>query len=304
MLNVQRLRILLELKHRGTLTEVASALNYSPSAISQHLAALSAEVGAPLIEPVGRRVRLTSHAELLVAHAGVLLEQMEQAEAELAESLAGSRGTVRVATFQTAFLSLLPSLMTSLAGHPNVRLDVVHVQPDSGFTALAVHDCDLLIGEEYPGLPLPRSSDVELAHLWDDPMRLLIPHDWATTSAGQGRLRSYGDRPWVMEPIGNAARAWASAVCREAGFEPRVQFESPDLLVQIRLVETGHAIAIVPDLLWSTIVPPGVLQPIPGPAARRLFTAVRAGASHHPLLTLVRARLEQIVSALPAPPSN
>jgi DNA-binding transcriptional LysR family regulator len=299
-LNVSRLRILLELKHRGTLTEVAAALNYSPSAVSQHLAALSTEVRAPLIEPAGRRVRLTPYAEILVAHAARLLEQMEQAEAELAESLQGLRGRVRVATFQTAFLGLVPRLLTSLADHPNVQLEIVHVQPDIGFSALVAYECDLLVGEEYPGLPFPRSAEVEVEDLFSDPMRMLIPRGWPVRS--RRALEAFDDAPWVMEPPGNAARSWIAARCREAGFEPRVQFESPDMLVHIRLVETGHAVAVVPDLVWSAMTPPGELQSIPGRSSRRVFTAVRAGASQHPLIGLVRDRLGRVVAALPAGP--
>lgn len=298
MLNVHRLRILLELQHRGTLTGVAEALNYSPSAVSQHLAALSREVRAPLIEPIGRRVRLTAHAEILVAHAGRLLEQMEQAEAELAESLGGIRGTVRLAAFQTAFLGLVPRLLTSLSDHPHVQLNVVHVQPDSGFSALAVHECDLLIGEEYPGLPLARSADVDVLDLMTDPMRMLIPRNWA--GHPWRSLESLRDAPWVMEPPGNAARTWMMSLCREAGFEPRVQFESPDLLVHLRLVETGHAVAVLPDLMWSTLSPPGVIERVPGRSSRRVFTAVRAGAAHHPLVGLVRMRLASLVADLPS----
>jgi DNA-binding transcriptional LysR family regulator len=296
MLNTQRLQILVELKRRGTLTEVAAALNYSPSAVSQHLAALSVEVRAPLIEPAGRRVRLTPQAEILVAHAGRLLEQMEQAEAELAESLGGLRGRLRLATFQTAFLGLVPQLLDSLSDHPDVQLEIVHVQPDSGFSALAAHECDLLIGEEYPGLPFARSADVEVADLFTDPMRVLVPRDWPTH--GRRALASFRDAPWVMEPLGNAARTWMSALCREAGFEPRVWYESPDLLVHIRLVETGHAVAVVPDLVWSTLRAPGVLHALPGRSTRRVFTAVRAGATQHPLVSLVRERLGRVVETV------
>ena len=299
MLNPHRLRILLELKHRGTIAEVAAALSYSPSAISQQLAALSAEVQAPLLEPAGRRVRLTSHAEILVAHATPLLQQIELAEAELAESLAGLRGTVRLATFQTAFLGLVPRLLDLMSDRPHVSLEIVHVQPDTGFDALASYDCDLLIAEEYPGVPWPRSPEVDCVDLFRDPLRLLVPDPWQDRSA-RGALKALRDAPWVMEPRGNAARAWATALCREAGFEPDVRFESPDLLVQIRLVEIGRAVAVVPDLVWSTIDPPARLLPLATRPTRRVFTAVRAGAATHPLIALVRRRLEDVVAALPS----
>ena len=84
MLDLRRLRLHRELPRRGTIAAVAEALSYSPSAVSQQLATLEKEVRVRLLEPSGRRVRLTPAAELLVAHAGVLLEEMERTEAALA----------------------------------------------------------------------------------------------------------------------------------------------------------------------------------------------------------------------------
>ena len=77
MLDLRRLRLLRELGRRGTITAVAKALSYSPSAVSQQLTALEKETGVRLLEPAGRRVRLTAQADLLIAHTEVLLEEME-----------------------------------------------------------------------------------------------------------------------------------------------------------------------------------------------------------------------------------
>src|SRR5258708_32214440 len=59
MLDVRKLRLLRELAHRATIAAVAEALCYSPSAVSQQLAALEREVGVPLLRRSGRRVTLT-----------------------------------------------------------------------------------------------------------------------------------------------------------------------------------------------------------------------------------------------------
>jgi DNA-binding transcriptional LysR family regulator len=79
MLDLRRLRLLRELAHRGTLHAVATALNYSPSTVSEQLAQLETEAGVPLLEHVGRRVRLTPQGRILVAHTEQILEQLEQA---------------------------------------------------------------------------------------------------------------------------------------------------------------------------------------------------------------------------------
>jgi DNA-binding transcriptional LysR family regulator len=125
MFDLHRLRLLRELKHRGTLAAVAAALSYSPSSISQQLSQLESEVGVRLLEPVGRRVRLTPRAEILIAHTEAVLERLEQAEADIAASLTDLTGTLRIASFQTAALALVPTALTLLReAHPNLRIHV------------------------------------------------------------------------------------------------------------------------------------------------------------------------------------
>lgn len=71
-----------------------------------------------LLEPVGRGVRLTPQAEILVGHADAVLERLEQAEASLASSLTDITGTLHVAAFQTAALSLIPPTLSACRTTP------------------------------------------------------------------------------------------------------------------------------------------------------------------------------------------
>src|SRR5438270_3598917 len=103
MLDLHRLRLLREVDGQGTVHAAAAALGYSPSAVSQQLSVLEREVGAPVLERVGRNVRLTAAGQVLVRHASHLLEGVEAAEAEVASVVAGRvAGPVRIASFQSA----------------------------------------------------------------------------------------------------------------------------------------------------------------------------------------------------------
>src|SRR5690554_1370080 len=115
MLDLRRLRLLRELKLRGTLASVASALAYSPSAVSQQLALLEKEAGVKLLVPTGRRVQLTPQAEILVEHTTRMLEQLELMEAEMNRSLNEVSGRVRMAVFQSAALGIVPQALSSLS---------------------------------------------------------------------------------------------------------------------------------------------------------------------------------------------
>ncbi|WP_171166974.1 LysR substrate-binding domain-containing protein [Streptomyces sp. I05A-00742] len=298
MFDLHRLRLLRELKHRGTLAAVAAALSYSPSTVSQQLSQLETEVGVKLLEPVGRRVRLTDQAEILVAHTEAVLERLERAEADIATSLAGLTGSLRVAAFQTAALALVPGALDLLRdAHPHLRVHVTQGEPETALPALSARDFDLVVAEEYPGDPHPRAAGLEERHLLDDTLRLALPAPDAVPGAADGptaALRSLAGHPWVMEPEGTASRRWAVSLCRDAGFEPDVRFESSDLLLHLRLVEQGHAAALLPDLVWNGRPPTVPLRPLPrGRRTRRISTVVRRGRGRHPAVVACRDALRR-----------
>lgn len=149
MLDLRRLRLLREVKLRGTLADVAEALNFSPSAVSQQLALLEKEVGVPLLRKSGRRVILTPQAEILVAHTSTVLEVLEQAESEVTTSLERPAGLVRLALFQSAALALLPEALTLLKKeHPQLRLEITQQEPEAALHATWARDYDLVIAEQ------------------------------------------------------------------------------------------------------------------------------------------------------------
>lgn len=298
MLNLHRMRLLVELHRRGTLAEVAAALSYSPSSVSQQLSQLQSEAGVELIEPVGRGVRLTAAGEILVRHAEMILRQIDRAEADLAATRSEIVGELKVATFQTAAIALIPDILTIVSErHPALTLYFTEIQPDAGTAALLAREFDLVLGEQYPGQEHPPATGIERQRLFSDALRLY-------TAGNEGRhtnrtqLSDFADAHWVFEPRGKPARAWAEAACRAAGFEPRVRFESADLLVHVQLVETGHATALLPDLVWGSRCPTGRFVAPPGAPTRDVFTAVRAGAETRPALVALRGVLGETAGRL------
>ncbi len=277
MLDLQRLRLLRELSRRGTVTAVAQALSFSPSAVSQQLATLEREAGVALLERVGRRVRLTPQGEILVEHADVLLREMERAESALARSVDDVSGTLRVAAFQTAVMSLLPPALVDLAArHPRLRVEVTELEPPDALPALTAGDLDVVVGEEYPGHPLTPTPGTARTDLGTDELLLVVP-----AGSGHRELRSLAEHVFVLEPEGSGARVWAVERCREAGFEPDVRFTTTDLSLHLTYVEAGLACALVPALALpgDRTVDVHRLRDRP---VRRLLSLVRAGSGGRP----------------------
>jgi DNA-binding transcriptional LysR family regulator len=294
VLDVRRLRLLREVEVRGTLAGVAAALHQSPSSISQQLTLLEKEVGVELLRKSGRGVQLTPQAQILVEHTGAVLQRLEQAETDLAASLDEATGTIRIAVFQSAALALMPETLSRLArDHPRLRVTMTQREPESALYETWARDFDLVIAEQYPGHAAPRHVELDRVALTSDTIRLAVPPAAAggpeiTDIAQASRL------PWVMEPPGVASRHFAEQACRVAGFEPDVRFETADLQAQIRLIESGNAVALLPDLLWLGREPSVRLLDLPGAPSRTIFTSARIASARQPAVVACREALHAV----------
>lgn len=289
---LRRLRLLHELALRGTLAAVAEALSYSPSTISQQLAQLERDAGVPLLVPDGRRVRLTEHGIALAEHAARALALDEQVRAEL-ETVRPGIAPVRVAVLQTAARALVPAALTLLAERsPALRVEVAETPPEEGLFELSARGYDLVIAEQYPGHTREQRSQLDRTVLGTDPVRI-------ASASPIDDLASLAERAWVMEPRGTAAREWAVQQCRAAGFEPDVRYELADLAAHAQLIAAGHAVGMLPDLLWAGGEPAVVLTDLPGEPVREIFTAVRRSDAARPSIRVVREALADAFSARP-----
>ncbi|MBN7794356.1 LysR family transcriptional regulator [Microbacterium esteraromaticum] len=291
MFELRRLRLLHELALRGTIAGVAASLSYSPSTVSQQLALLEREAGVPLLEPDGRRVRLTAEGRMLAEHAARALELDEAARAAL--SAPGALEPVRLAAMPTAAQTIVPAALTLLAERaPQLRVELAELPPEKSLFELSARRFDLVIAEQYPGHTREVHAGLEHRLLGEDPIRIVLPPDEEPRG-----LAELADRVWVMEPAGTAVRHWAVQQCRAAGFEPDVRFEADDLTAHLRLIAAGHAVGLLPDLIWGD-EPSGMsLATLPGAPVREVFTAVRSAARASESVTLVRAALADAFAA-------
>lgn len=297
MFELRRLRLLHELSLRGTLAAVGEALSYSPSTVSQQLALLERDAGVPLLVPDGRRVRLTEHGAALAAHAARALALDDQIRGEL-EALRPGVTPVRIAVLQTAARTLLPAALTLLAERaPQLRVEVTETPPEEGLFELSARGYDLVIAEQYPGWTREHRSGLERDVLGTDPVRIASARDLPDRGRATG-LAALRDRAWVMEPRGTAAREWAVQQCRAAGFEPDVRFELADLAAHVPLIAAGHAVGLLPDLLWAGQAPSVRLTDLPGSPVREIFTAVRRSDVARPSIRVAREALADAFAAL------
>jgi DNA-binding transcriptional LysR family regulator len=290
-LDLRRLRLLRELRDRETVTAVAAAVHMTSSAVSQQLAQLAREVGAPLLEPHGRRVRLTPAAELLLRHADLLFEQLEQAQTEIEAYVAGAAATVRVDCFATAIAKLaVPAMRRLAATEPTLTIEVHEANTEQALDRLLRGDTDLVIGLDGD----VRVDDPRFGRrpLLIDPMDIALPAGHPLVDKPI-QLADLAADPWILPP-GGLCRDIALRECATAGFTPRAAHTADSYDAVFALVRAGLGVAMVPRMCASDPGPDMVVRALRAEQPRRqvvLFT--RRAGDRVPHMRAVVGALEQ-----------
>ncbi len=290
-LDLRKVRILLELRERSTITATAEALHLTPSAISQQIAALSREIGAPLLVRQGRGVRLTQQAILLLNHAALLNAQLERARADLLSYAVGEIGQVVVGAFATAITGLVAPVVARLSrDRPGVHLTVREVEAPDCFTSLDSGELDVVVTVDYRLGPLHNDPRYHRCHLLHDVFVVALPASHHLVSQESIDLADLSDEVWVLGAMGGACHEVSLAACTAAGFAPNVRHQTNDWNAVLALVAAGAGVALIPSLALAPHGYEGIaLRPTSGPQLpmRHIYAAVRAGAEKSPVLTPV-----------------
>jgi DNA-binding transcriptional LysR family regulator len=237
----RRLRVLLELSRLGSMREVADELGMTTSSVSQHVAALATEVGSPLVEPVGRRVRLTPAGRRLAEHAVTILAAVDAAHRDLDPS-GEPHGVVRVAGFATAIRrSLLPVVAELGSSHPGIEVRLSEYEPLEALDLLGHDDIDLALVYDYTLTPLALRADMSGTELWSLPWGLGVP-----SPARPAPFATYADREWIVNSRNTADEDALRTLASMAGFTPRIVHRIDSLELVEDLILSGHGIGLLP----------------------------------------------------------
>lgn len=248
-MDLRRLELLLHLSRAGSMRAVAEERGITTSTVSQQIAALARDLGTPLLEPVGRRVRLTPAGQRLAAHAVTILAAVEAARRDL-DPAAHPAGTVRVAGFATAVRRSLMPLVGELAtSHPDVHLRIHEHEPLESLDLLARDEVDLALTYDYNLAPLATDATLELTPLWSVDWGLGVgrgqPADGATEGA-RAVFDRHRDREWIVNSRNTADEEVVRTVASMAGFTPRVTHRADSLDLVQEMIVAGLGIGLLP----------------------------------------------------------
>ncbi|MEV6758317.1 LysR family transcriptional regulator [Streptomyces sp. NPDC051214] len=299
MLDTRRMQVLRAVVTSGSVTAAARNLGYTPSAVSQQMAALEKEAGIALLERTGRGVRATDAGRLLTEYAVAIGKQLAEAETALAELRAGRTGRVAMRYFTTAGAKLVaPALAALRRAQPGVQVELKLSDPDDPLPAVRDRQADLAL------VVRPRGQlgveGVRFEHLLDDRYKAVLPAGHPLTAKQLLEMTDLADEPWVASESPGPCLDPILDACGSAGFSPDFVVESGDYATAQGFVAAGLGVSLVPELGLDTphsgVVVREVRHPVPlrsihaavrGPAPDRpavggLLNALRATAAHLP----------------------
>src|SRR5206468_4200294 len=120
-----RMRLLVEIERKGSVSAAAAAIGIGQPSASQHLRLLEAAAGQRLVERSGRGSRLTEAGRLLAARAAQALSTLGAAEEELGALAGLQTGTIHLGASTAPGVYLLPDTLGCFRrDHPGVTVEV------------------------------------------------------------------------------------------------------------------------------------------------------------------------------------
>jgi DNA-binding transcriptional LysR family regulator len=257
--------MLSEIGARGSFSAAASALDYTPSAVSQQIALLEREAGIRLVERGPRGAYLTDAGKLLARHADVALLELAKARRALAALSAAPVARLRVAAFPTATATIVALAARSFAEEqPESSVQVIDAEPHEAQALLARGQADVAVAYDYePG----GGADV----IWREPVLLCLPAGHPLAATAVVELADLAGEEW----FGDHGLPWAPALveqCRAAGFTPDFSpLLTHDYAAMQGLVATHGLVGLIPALALEAPHPGVVIRELrPAPRQRRL----------------------------------
>ena len=278
MLDLKLLETFREVATRGSFSAAAEALSFTQPAVSQHIARLEKQLGTRLLEREPRGLSLTDAGTAMLHHAEALLDAARRAEDDVRAHGGVHVPTVRLGAFPSAAAGLVPMAFRELrAAQPSLRLQLRILEPHESLTELASRRIDLGLVIDTDLDPVPTPPGVELVHVHDDPMHVVLPAGHPLARRPAVSLGELAGENWLLPCLSGTCpdSSIVRRACDRAGFEPQIHFESDDYQALQGLTASGMGVALIPSLASQSLRPDVVLRPIAEePPVRRILAAV------------------------------
>ncbi len=255
-MDIDQLRLFANVARTSSMTKTSVEMNITQSAVSQSIAKLESEIGAELFTREKRRIKLNEQGERFYKHITRILHELDDACIEASCSESEVSGVLRLQVFAAS--ALMPQLLAEFSRlHPNVRYQMIQYNLNSDF--------DLCI-DYVSRAGMPQGAEL----LLDEEVMLAVPRSHPLAVRDAVRLNELKNDSFILMRTGTVLRKLTDMVCQQAGFVPRVVFESDNPAAVRNMISMGLGVAFLPIVSWHSVVDENIsLLRISNPHVRR-----------------------------------
>lgn len=296
MIDVSRLRVFRAVVAAGSIQAAAASLGYTPSAVSQQVAALSRETGLPLLQRVGRGVEPTAAGLHLAEASAPLFAELAEVESAAEDLRTGRVGSLSMAYFTSAAMAWIPGVVADvLAHHPDLRLDLRVLELPTGEDDHV--DVEVLVSDG----ALDPAPGFRAVPLLTEPYVVVLPRTHRLAGSDQVEVADLAGERWIAHDSADSwCRRLTERACVSAGFVPQYSVYTHGHTTAIAFVAAGIGVAAMPLLCVRELPPDAVAVPLIHPTPERtVHLMVRRSVEH---TAPVRRALAGLVAAAAAHP--
>lgn len=267
-MEMHQLRYFAKVAELGNVTRAAEACGVSQPSLSQQVAKLERELGLPLLERLGRGVRLTAAGTVFREYAAQILALAEQARTRVADD--PDRGKLTVAAIPTVAPYFLPGVLTAFAAEcPHATLDIVEETTGRIAQLIAVGEVDLAVvasGE--------LGDSVHVEPLFTEELLAVLPEAHPLAAAPKVSLKELAATPFVLLNEAHCLTGNAVTFCTRHAVTPITTARTHQLATVLELVRLGHGVSLVPAMAAAGGHPGCAFRPLRGtPPVRTVSVA-------------------------------
>jgi len=241
-MEMHQLRYFAKVAELGNVTRAAEACHVSQPSLSQQIAKLERELGQPLLERLGRGVRLTEAGRLFRRYADQILSLAEDASTRVADT--PDSGRLVLAAIPTIAPYFLPSVLTRFAKEcPKAQIEIVEDTTGHILRLLAEGDADLAI------LALPvQAEHVHTRTLFTEELLAVLPNRHPLAKKPKLGLKDLAAEPFVVLNEAHCLTRNTMSFCERHAASPLITAKSHQLLTVLELVRLGLGVSLIPAM--------------------------------------------------------
>lgn len=279
-MELRQLLYTLKIAEEKNFSRAADKLHIAQPSLSQQLSKLEQELGVKLFQRNTSTVELTFAGASFIQHAQKIMDAVAQLRQEMDDISQLRAGRVVVGSMPITGSHLLPYVLPAFKdAYPDIEITLLED------TSLNLEKLTAGGGTDLSLLSLPlQEPTLAYEPIGEEIIDLAVPPNHRLASSGEARsgvkLEQLRDEPFIVLKKGQGFRKLTVDLCRGAGFEPNVVFESNNIETVQSLVAAGMGITLVPRFIArakrSELIPAylPLAEPVP---SRTLVIAYRKG---------------------------